>query len=128
MLFCMIASAQYLVFYYFVACNSECCQLGGHCASPVFDDCSGSWDYRTSCSPSYDTCCLSKETTINDRSTVQTTHAESVVTVQTTQSESNSVPVRSTTDSHISFPPPVSGLCSHRKPTFYSHHCTFLSR
>ena len=40
-------------------CSSECCQLGGVCLDPVFDNCNGGdWDYGVECDPYFLTCCL----------------------------------------------------------------------
>lgn len=99
----------------FAACDTECCQSGGHCGSPVFDTCSGSWDYRTSCSPGYDTCCMPARV----ETTQVMTQRPPTPEAQTTNLDDTLPPVRSTAGSDTSFPPPVLGMFYPIRPLYY---------
>ena len=37
---------------------SECCQVGGVCGDPVWEECNGEWDYGLECEPYYAVCCV----------------------------------------------------------------------
>ncbi|XP_067950219.1 elastase-1-like [Watersipora subatra] len=89
-------------------------QQGGSCGDPVFDNCGGSWDYRTSCSPSYQVCCLPFNPVTSTSATVA---AETVVhstAAPPRMTESTVPPGPSQRPPGPSQRPPVEGECGYR--------------
>ena len=62
-------------------CSHACCEAGGWCGDPVFDDCSGHWDYGLRCSPSFYECCIPS----NPATTAATTEYTGPTTEPTTR-------------------------------------------